>query len=257
MRFFYLALFIFLISCNPTKKDEIKNPNLIDYTLQRSFPHDKNTFIQGLVIHNGQLYESTGQENSWIGIVDIATGIPDKKVVLDKQYFGEGITILNNKIYQLTWEHRKGFVYDLTTFEKIKEFEYASEGWGITHDNSQLIMSDGTSKLYFLDTVNLTVTKTMEVVYENKPLNALNELEYVNGYIYANVWQTNYIAKISPSTGEAVGFLDLSPLAKQAELLNSRSDVLNGIAWHEGTKSLLVTGKYWPFIYVLKLKEQS
>ncbi len=257
MRFGFLILAVLFISCSSNKKDEINNPTLITYTVQNSFPHDRSAFIQGLVIHQGQLYESTGQENSWIGIVNIATGVAEKKVILDKKYFGEGITILNDKIYQLTWENRKGFVYDLKSFKKVNEFEYNSEGWGLTHDHSHLIMSDGTSRLYFMDTVDFAIRRTVEVTYQGKPVNALNELEFVNGFIYANVWQTNYIAKISPSTGVVSGFLDLTQLSTQARLLNSNADVLNGIAWHESTKSLLVTGKYWPYIYVLKISEPN
>jgi len=254
MRLLLLLLIITIISCKP-KKETISNPELIDYSLVNSFPHDKNAFIQGFVIHKGQLYESTGQDSSWIGIVDIKTGIANKKILLDKEYFGEGITILNNKIYQLTWENKKGFVYDLNSFEKLSEFSYNTQGWGLTHDQSNLIMSDGSSKLYLLDTLTLKPTKTLDVTYDGKPVNGLNELEFINGYIYANIWQTNLIAKIDSKTGETRGFLDLTKLVQQAKLINPAADVLNGLAWHEGTKSLLVTGKYWPFIYVLKLKE--
>ncbi len=256
MRLLLLILIVIIISCT-SKKESISNPKLIDYSLVSSFPHDKNAFIQGFVIHNGQLYESTGQDSSWIGIVNIKTGIADKKIYLNSEYFGEGITILNNKIYQLTWENKKGFIYDLNSFEKLSEFSYNTQGWGITHNNTHLIMSDGSSKLYLLDTLTLKPTKTINVTYDGQPVNALNELEFINGYIYANIWQTNLIAKIDVSTGITHGFLDLSKIAQQAKLINPGADVLNGLAWHAGTQSLLVTGKYWPFIYVLKLKESS
>lgn len=252
MRLYSVLLLLFLFACTKPK-ETIHNPRFINYTLQSTFPHDQSAFTQGLVIHNGQLYESTGQENSWIGIVDIKTGIADKKVTLDKKYFGEGITIVNNKIYQLTWQNKKGFVYDLRTFQKLKEFDYATEGWGITHDQTQLIMSDGTSTLYFIDTLTLNQTKTIEVTYEGKPVNALNELEYINGYVFANIWRTNWIAKINPKTGIVEGFLDLTKLTQHALRINPNADVLNGIAWHEGTHTLLVTGKNWPNIYVLKI----
>lgn len=254
MRTYVFVLLLAIAACT-TKKETINNPKLIDYTVVNSFPHDTEAFIQGLVIHKGELYESTGQENSWIGIVNIKTGVADKKVVLDKEYFGEGITILNNKIYQLTWENNKGFVYNLKTFEKLREFEYEGEGWGITHNNAQLIMSNGTSKLLVLDTVTLKISKTVDVVYNSQPVNALNELEFINGFVYANIWQTNLVAKIDLSTGQVQEFIDLGQLAHQARLINPRADVLNGIAWHEETKSILVTGKYWPFIYVIKLKD--
>lgn len=254
MRITLFLGFIILFSCNP-RKENIKNPIFIPYTVQSTFPHDRNAFTEGLLIHDGQLYESTGQEDSWIGIVNVKTGVADKKVTLEKLYFGEGITILNNKIYQLTWEHHKGFVYDLKTFKKLNEFEYNTEGWGLTHNNSQLIMSDGTSTLYFMDTLTLKVKQTLKVNYKDQSLAALNELEFIGGFIFANVWRTNWIAKIDPATGEVAGFLDLSKLSEQTRLLNPNADVLNGIAWHEGTHTMLATGKYWPYIYVLKIDE--
>ncbi|MEZ4972210.1 MAG: glutaminyl-peptide cyclotransferase [Cyclobacteriaceae bacterium] len=254
--FVLLAITVLLIRCGSDKTgSDIKNPKLIDYKVVNSFPHDRESFIQGFVVHRGVLYESTGQDNSWVGIVDIKTGKADKKVTLDKQYFGEGITILNNKVYQLTWENKKGFVYDLESFEQIGDFTYNSEGWGITHNNQNLVMSDGTSTLHFLDTVTLKIVKNIEVTYEGKPVNALNELEFIDGFIFANVWRTSLIAKIDINTGNIVGFLDLNPLVKQAIQLNPNADVLNGIAWHEGTESMLVTGKLWPYIYVLKLQQ--
>jgi glutamine cyclotransferase len=251
---YFFSFWLITVSCTP-KKDSIQNPTFIDFKVQNTFPHDKEAFIQGLVIHNGQLYESTGQEDSWIGIVNIKTGMADKKIRLDKKYFGEGITILNNKIYQLTWQNRMGFVYDLKTYEKLQEFEYSSEGWGLTHNNIDLIMSDGTSTLYFRDTLSLKIKKEIHVTYNGKPVNALNELEYIDRFIFANVWRTNWIAKINPANGQVVGFLDLSKLVQQANLINPNADVLNGIAWHEGTQSMLVTGKNWPYIYVLKMNE--
>lgn len=251
----YIFLILLVISACTAKKESIHNPKLIEFSVVNSFPHDTEAFIQGFVIHKGELYESTGQENSWIGIVNIKTGVADKKVVLDKEYFGEGITILNNKIYQLTWENKKGFIYNLNTFEKLSEFNYSTQGWGITHNNSNLIMSDGTSKLYLLDTLTLKPIKTINVSYDGQLVNALNELEYINGFVYANIWQTNLVAKINLSSAQVEAFIDLGQLAKQARLINPKADVLNGIAWHEGTKSMLVTGKYWPFIYVIKLKD--
>lgn len=251
------AILLLSISCS-SKKNETKESALdyLPYTVQRSLPHDIKAFTQGFTIHKGQLYESTGQNTSWIGVVNVTTGIADKKIQLAPEFFGEGITILNNKIYQLTWQDSVGFVYDLSTFKKLREFNYKTEGWGLTHDSTHLIMSDGSATLYYLDTLSFTIAKSMKVTYNGKPLSALNELEYVDGFIYANVWQTNLVAKINASTGIVLGFLDLSPLTQQAGMINPNQDVLNGIAWHEGTKSLLVTGKYWPLIYILKLKDQ-
>jgi glutamine cyclotransferase len=234
--------------------DDKKDNLLINYTVKTQWAHDPQAFTQGLVIHEGKLYESTGQDHSWIGIVDVNSGKPDKKVVLDNAYFGEGITILNNKIYQLTWTNKVGFIYDLKTFKKTGEFPYETEGWGLTHDSANLIMSDGTDKLTFLDTTTLKPVKTIHVTDEYGPVKKLNELEFVDGYILSNQWETNLILKIDPKTGKVVGRMDMTPLVRDAKMRNPQSDVLNGIAYHPVTKLLLVTGKNWPMIYVLQLK---
>lgn len=247
-----------LAACSSGDKEVASDGNLIDYKIHSVLPHDTESFTQGFVVHEGKLYESTGEEgHSWLGLLNIKTGKPERKVDLDETYFGEGITILNSKVYQLTWKNKKGFVYSLKDFEKLSEFTYTTEGWGLTHDGNQLIMSDGSSKLHYLDTTTLQVTKSILVTFENRPVKLLNELEYVNGYIFANVWQTNTIVKIDPANGQVVGFLDLSALANEAKIKNPRVDVLNGIAWYEPTKSLLVTGKYWPNIYALKLEDNQ
>lgn len=253
---FLPLLIILMVACGKEKSKETppaKDPLLMNYTVRTQWAHDPRAFVQGLVIHNGKLYESTGQKQSWIGIVDINTGKPDKKVILDDAYFGEGITILNNKIYQLTWQSKVGFIYDLHTFKKIGEFNYDGEGWGITHDGHHLIMSDGTDKLRFLDTLSLKPVKTLSVTDNFGPVKMLNELEYVEGFIMANIWETNNIVKIDPATGKVVGKLDLSTLTRDAKMRNPQSDVLNGIAYHPTTKLLLVTGKFWPMIYVLQV----
>jgi glutamine cyclotransferase len=207
-----------------------------------------------LLIHDGKLYESTGEKESWIGVVDIATGNTQKKVQIDPKYFGEGMTILNNKVYYLTWKHHVGFIYDFKTFKEIGQFNYDTEGWGMTTDNNNIIMSDGTDKIYFLDSVSMKPVKTLSVTRDGEPLKGINELEYVDGFIYANVWQTSTVVKIDVATGKVTGILDLSPLTKQARELKPEVDVLNGIAWHPKTRLMLVTGKYWNYIYVLKLK---
>ncbi|MCW5910368.1 MAG: glutaminyl-peptide cyclotransferase [Cyclobacteriaceae bacterium] len=259
-----LGVFGLLFSCSSDKeKAQTSEADTlrINYAIRSLWPHDPEAFTQGLLIHNGELYESTGQHGtSWIGVVDINTGKVDKKVVLDKQYFGEGIAILNNKVFQLTWQNKVGFVYDLKTFKKIKEFKFdsfAKEGWGLTHDHVNLIMSDGTDKLHYLDTVTLEVVKSVKVTDESGPVKNLNELEYIEGYVFANVWQTNLILKIDPNSGKVVGRIDLSKLASDARKASPQVDVLNGIAWHPETKSILVTGKNWPNIYILKLEESQ
>lgn len=262
---FYIVVGILILGSCSSNQEQRSSATVdslrINYSIRSLWPHDPEAFTQGLLIHNGQLFESTGQYGtSWIGIVDINTGKVDKKVVLDNQYFGEGIAILNNKIFQLTWQNKVGFVYDLKTYKRIKEFRFdsfAKEGWGLTHDQVNLIMSDGTDKLHYLDTVTLEVAKSIKVTDENGPVKNLNELEYIEGFIFANVWQTNTILKIDPATGKVVGKLDLSKLASDARKASPQVDVLNGIAWHPETRSFLVTGKNWPNIYILKLDESK
>jgi glutaminyl-peptide cyclotransferase len=242
------------------KKDEkpVETTPLLNYKVKTTWPHDTDAFTEGLVIHNGVLYEGTGQEGkSWIGVINIQTGVPDKKIILEGNYFGEGITILNNKIYQLTYTTHKGFVYDLKTFKRIREFEVAAkEGWGLTHDGVNLIMSDGTDKLTYLDTTTMKAVKTINITDENGVVSKINELEYVNGFIFANQWQTNYILKIDPRSAKVVARMDLTSLAQNAGLRHASADVLNGIAYHSGTKLFIVTGKNWPSYYVLQLNQQ-
>lgn len=256
--FLFLGLFILWVaSCSPPKEQKTLVDSLrINYTIRSVWPHDTEAFTQGLLIYNGELYESTGQNGtSWIGIVDVNTGIANKKVILDDRYFGEGIDILNNKIYQLTWQNHVGFVYSLKDFKKLKEWTYKSEGWGLTHDNVNLIMSDGSNKLHFLDTITQEIVKSVAVTDEQGPVKNLNELEYIEGFVYANVWQTNKIVKIDPATGSVVGRFDLSTLANDARKASPKVDVLNGIAWHPDTRSFLVTGKHWPHVYILKIDD--
>ena len=250
-----IAPLIFLSGCKPEKKTEAIEQT--KFTVVKAFPHDISAFTQGLVIHEGRLFESTGQNNSWIAEVDIASGTQNKKVTLDKKYFGEGITILNNKIYQLTWQNHVGFIYDFRTFLKIGEFQNDREGWGLTHNYKNLIMSDGSDKLHFLDTVSLKIVSSIPVRENNVPQKELNELEYIDGYIYANQWQTNYILKIDPSNGKVVDRLDLRALTRQAKQSNSQAEVLNGIAFEKKSGLLLVTGKNWPVLFALKLASDT
>ena len=255
---FVLFLTLLALGCSKQGKNEvISEKDLIHYTVLKVFPHDVTAFTQGLTVDRGKLYESTGQANSWIAEVDIASGSQDKKIVLDKKYFGEGITILNNKIYQLTWQNHIGFVYDAKTFTKIGEFQYLHEGWGITHNDKNLIVSDGTYKLYFLDTLTLKVADTLLVKDHGIAIDNLNELEFIEGYLYANRWQTNLILKIDPANGNIVGKIDLSALVEKARQMNSRADVLNGIAYEKKTGILLVTGKLWPALFAIRLQKMD
>lgn len=248
-----LPLFCCLLSCEKKEKESAAVESL-GFAVVSTLPHDVSAFTQGLVIHQGKLLESTGQEgSSWIAEVDVESGASDKKVSLSPEYFGEGITIFGSKVYQLTWKNRTGFIYDLRTFARSGTFAYQTEGWGITHDSTNLIMSDGSNRLYFLDTVTMKPVRTLEVTENGVPLSNLNELEFVEGSILANVWQTNRIVRINPGNGKVTGYLDLSILSGQARSLNPSADVLNGIAWHAETRTLLVTGKYWPNIFMIRL----
>ncbi len=255
MKFLLPLIFLLLLYCTPSKKQNevITDKRIIRYSIRAVVAHDNQAFTEGLIIHKGKIYESTGSENSWIAEVDVGTGTQNKKVELDKTYFGEGITILNNKIYQLTWQNKVGFIYDLSTYKKIREFSYEREGWGITHNNHHLIVSDGSDKIYFLDSANLTVARKVAVKEDGFPAKSLNELEFIEGYIFANQWQTNYILKIDPISGEVVGKLDLSELAKKAKWMYPQADVLNGIAYNQKTKDILITGKFWPLSFFIQL----
>jgi glutaminyl-peptide cyclotransferase len=230
---------------------------LINYTLQKTYPHDTTSYTEGLLVHDGLLYESTGadkdfpQTQSLFGTVDLTTGRITPKAELDRnKYFGEGITFLNNKVYQLTYLSKVGFIYDAKSFNPIGEFSFPSqEGWGLTNDGHSLIMSDGSHILTYLDPFSFQVQKTLLVSDNNGPVQLLNELEYINGFIYANVYTTNYIVKIDTSTGAVIGRLDLTSLAQDANLKHPGSLEMNGIAYNPANDSFYVTGKMWPHIY--------
>jgi glutaminyl-peptide cyclotransferase len=250
----YFAMpFVVLLSCKEKRKENTAPGRTIAYSVKKIFPHDVKAFTQGLTVAGGKLFESTGQAGSWIAEVDVASGIQDKKIILDEKYFGEGITVLHNKIYQLTWQNHVGFIYDLKTFKKTVEFHFDHEGWGITADDKNIIVSDGTSKIRFLDTLTLKLVKEISVTESGGEIDNLNELEFVDGFIFANQWRTNFIVKIDPATGQVVGRIDLSELAEKIYPLNPSADVLNGVAYEKKSKLLLVTGKYWPALFALKI----
>ncbi|HOX82166.1 MAG TPA: glutaminyl-peptide cyclotransferase [Chryseolinea sp.] len=251
---------ISLISCGDPKStsESVRDSLVLEFTVVNTLPHSVEAFTEGLEIHNGKILESTGQHNhSWIAEVNPGSGEHDKKINLDGQYFGEGITLLNNKIYQLTYKHNIGFIYDAKTYKKIGEFPFTTstkEGWGMTHDDTNLIISDGSEHLYFLDSVTLKTVKTISVKENGSRLKQINELEFVNGYIFANVWQTNFIVKIDPSSGKVVGRLDLTALNNEIRAINPQANEMNGIAYDKNSKCLLVTGKFWPKAYLIKVK---
>jgi len=245
-------------SCGDQKSEDTPSAGdslAINYTVLKTLPHDTQAFTEGLTIYNNKVYESTGQTgSSWIAEVDPGSGVHTKKVTLDSRYFGEGMTILNDKVFYLTWQTKIGFVYDLKTYKQIGEFNYDSEGWGLTHNNKELIMSAGTEKLYFLDTVNLKVIRTLTVTDESGKVKNLNELEFIDGFIFANVWETTSVVKIDPASGKVVGRLDLSVLANEIKRMYPNTQDLNGIAYDKNSKGILVTGKYWPKSFLIRLQ---
>ena len=223
------------------------------YNITNIYPHDRNAFTQGLVFEDGFLYEGTGlYGQSSLRKVELETGDVLQIYELPEQFFCDGITIYGSKIIQLTWREHVGFVYDKDTFELLDEFNYPTEGWGITHDGERLIMSDGTSTLHFLDTQTFEKIGEIQVFDNYGPVTGLNELEYVEGEIYANVWQTDRIAIISPETGRVVAWIDLGGLLTEEDR-RQPVDVLNGIAYDTETERLFVTGKLWPKLFEIKV----
>jgi glutaminyl-peptide cyclotransferase len=226
------------------------------YNVVRSYPHDRNAFTQGLLFKDGFLYEGTGLNGrSGIRKVKLDTGEVVQTKPLAPVYFGEGITDWKGSLVQLTWRSEIGFVYDLTTFQQTRTFSYSGEGWGLTHDDSRLIMSDGSADLRFLDPATLKETGRITVRDTTGPVERLNELEFVKGEVYANVWMTDRIARISPKDGRVTGWIDLSGLLTPADraAVEQAGGTLNGIAYDAVRDRLFVTGKLWPRIFEITL----
>ena len=230
-----------------------EQPPIYGYRIVNRYPHDPNSFTQGLVFVDGFLFEGTGlRGRSSLRKVDLTSGTILQYRNLPARFFGEGITVYHNKLIQLTWRAKLGFVYDKDTFQVLETFHYPTEGWGITHDGKHLIMSDGTSILYFLHPKTYKEVGRIEVRDLKGPVSNLNELEYIKGEIYANIWKTDRIARISPQTGEVLGWINLEGLLRPEDH-NRRIDVLNGIAYDENNNRLFVTGKLWPKLFEIEL----
>ena len=233
-----------------------RSARFLEARVVAAYPHDPQAFTQGLAFHDGELYEGTGLYGaSSIRRVDYATGLVEQKRALNRIYFGEGIAILDNKLFQLTWQNQIAIVYDLETFDLLGTHLYEGEGWGLTHDGQSLILSDGTAKIKYLDPSDFSVLRTIEVHDGDTPIERLNELEYIDGEIWANIWYEDRIARISPESGEVKGWIDVSGLYPSSR--RDSEDVANGIAFDAETKRLFVTGKNWPQLYEIELVRPS
>jgi glutamine cyclotransferase len=229
---------------------------LLGYQIVRVYPHDPDAFTQGLQYVDGVLYEGTGLHGrSSIRRVALETGKVEQKRDVPAEYFGEGITVWKNDLIELTWQSHVALVYDRATFEPKKQFTYPGEGWGLTHDGTNLIMSDGSDELRYLDPVTFVEKRRLKVTAAGAPLRNLNELEYVKGEILANVWQTDYVARIQPATGTVTAYIDLRGLLSPAE--RAKTDVLNGIAYDAARDRLFITGKLWPRLFEIKLVQKG
>ncbi|MEP7143532.1 MAG: glutaminyl-peptide cyclotransferase [Ferruginibacter sp.] len=271
MRFFWaITALLFLASCNNTATDSsaspetikpltgIAAPQNIPINIIGIYPHDTSAYTQGLEIYKGELYESTGDYiNSSLRITDIRTGkIAQKHMMGTADIFGEGMTIFRDKIYQLTWKNHLVNVYDIKNIDKpIKTFTWPYEGWGITHNDTELIISDGSANLFFVDPDNFKVNSTKQVIDNIGPVNAINELEYFDGYVFANVYGSDFIIKIDPSNGHVAGIINLPGLIKQYApgFTPDENEVLNGIAWDSANKKMYITGKHWPKMFELTI----
>ncbi len=223
------------------------------YEVVNVYPHDAAAFTQGLVFYQGELFESTGLNgSSSLRKVELETGRVLKKLDVPSQYFAEGLVLFNGRLLQLTWQNQIGFVYDQETFQQLGSFNYSGEGWGLTHNGKSLMLSDGTSQIRFLDPNTFQVQRTINVLDRGQPVVRLNELEYVNGELFANIWLTNRIARINPNDGTVTSWIDLTGLLPAPD--SARADVLNGIAYDAAGDRLFVTGKYWPKLFEIRLK---
>lgn len=233
-------------------------PKLLKYTIVNTYPHDIEAFTEGFEFYNDTLLESTGSGEgykSYVAKIDYKTGKAYKKVLIDQKHFGEGITVLNNKLYELTWQSKIGFIYDANTMKQLKTFNFDKnvEGWGLTNDGKNIYQSDGTEKIWTMDPETQKLTDFINVYTNDSKIKAVNELEWINGKIYGNIWTKDAIAVINPQTGAVEGVLDLTAL--KAKITNTKADVLNGIAYNKKTNTIFVTGKNWDKTFELNVTE--
>jgi glutamine cyclotransferase len=256
-----VVLLLTNFNCNSTNsnKSTTESANgpvpVYGYQIVKVRPHDPTAFTQGLEIRDGKLYESTGEVgHSSLRLVDLENGDVLKKVEVPPPYFAEGLSGLNGKLYQLTWQHQLGFTYDPQTLQKNGQFNYQGEGWGLTNDGHSLIISNGTNRIKFINPDTFQVTKTIAVFDGKQPIEQLNELEYINGELYANVWHADQIAIINPESGRVKAWLDLRGLLSPGDVTDEEA-VLNGIAYDSANDRLFVTGKLWPKLFEIKIKK--
>jgi glutaminyl-peptide cyclotransferase len=258
-RLFFFLLCVCAASANAqqTLSHQTLSHRADGFQIVHVYPHDAKAFTQGLIFVDGHLFESTGENGrSSVRMVDLSTGQVLQKHDLPAEYFGEGLTDWGSSLVQLTWKAQKGFVYDRFSFSVLRSFAYEGEGWGLTHNETQLIMSDGSSQLRFLDPKSFRVTRRIRVTDESgRAMEKLNELEYVHGEIYANIWHRDEIARISPRTGKVLGWIDLSGIIDKRELHDPEA-VLNGIAYDASGDRLFVTGKLWPKLFEIRVVAQ-
>ena len=262
--FLTLAFVVLLLSCKNGDKpvvvepvNTIPSPPVLGHTIVQVFPHDTSFYTQGLVFYKGELYEGTGDPGSngktRLMKIDLKTGKPLKSISLSNKYFGEGITILRDTIYQLTWTQNKVFVYTLKDFKQVKEYNINTEGWGLTNDGQRLIVSDGSGMLYYYDPSSFKLLSKSSIMEGNGLTFNLNELEYIDGFVYANQWGYAYILKIDPAAGRVIAKYDLDSMWDRAKTIAPNVDVPNGIAYDSTTKKIYITGKYWPEMYEIQL----
>lgn len=257
--FLLLIFFVFFLLPSCVIPESVVSLNQKDvpvysYQIINIYPHNTEDFTEGFYYENGAIFESSGQYGeSKIKKYDLKTGNIKNTYTLPPIYFGEGVTVLGNKVYQLTWKSKTGFIYDKENLKLSGKFSYKTEGWGLANDGKNLILSNGSNKIYFIDPASFNVIKTIEVKDNYAPVTNINELEYIDGKIYANIFLTDFIAVINPDNGFLEAWIDLTGLLNEG-LYTKPVDVLNGIAYDKSTKNLLVTGKYWPFIFEITLK---
>ena len=259
-KLFFLAVLSGFAACNsgttPSDKPNPNAPKGMSHSIVGTYPHDTSFYTQGLVIYKGDLYEGTGLPGkSKLMKVDLKTGKALQSINLEAKYFGEGVTILNDTVYQLTWQNKVVFVYTLKDFKKIKEFKIDTEGWGLTNDGKNLIVSTGSSELSYYEPSTFKLLKTQTVTESGMPVSNINELEYINGFVYANQYQAAYIFKIDPASGQIVAKADLQGMWDRIKAIDPDADVPNGIAYDAATNKIYITGKLWPELYEVQFSQ--